>query len=338
LIVNASTVLHLNKTATEYAYHLVKTTPKDSIARQIAFRYNVSKSQALVDFDDFQDRIFALVNVPDLDPVTFLEFERDIPYSGEISAPYRLDCALTYRLPEGIDPEFAPTKRVDRELTTDEWKTILDKAWNAGIPHVVFTGGEPTLREDLLELIYHAEELGQVTGLLTDGVQLTNEDYLHNILQTGLDHLMVLLQPKDEESWHALEKVLPEDIYTTVHFTVTSENIKEICTIIDRLDEVGATSISLSDIGENLDETMEKARNYIAELDIALDWDLPVPYSPRNPVTLEVDDDEADFIEGAGRAWMYIEPDGDVLPAQEINKVMGNLLSDDWKLIWENTA
>ena len=40
-----------------------------------------------------------------------------------------------------------PIKRVDRELTTDEWGDILDKAWAAGIPHITFTGGEPTLRD-----------------------------------------------------------------------------------------------------------------------------------------------------------------------------------------------
>ena len=42
----------------------------------------------------------------------------------------------------------------------------MDKAWAAGIPHITFTGGEPTLRDDLPALIAHAEKIGQVTGLL----------------------------------------------------------------------------------------------------------------------------------------------------------------------------
>ena len=36
LIVNASTVLHLNQTATEYAYHLIKLTPDDELIRTMA--------------------------------------------------------------------------------------------------------------------------------------------------------------------------------------------------------------------------------------------------------------------------------------------------------------
>ena len=118
LIVNASTVLHLNQTAAEFAYHLVNETNHEAVIRQVAARYKISREQVMEDFEEFKERIFALVNLPDLDPITFLDFERDTPYSGEISAPYRLDCALTYQLPESVDPEVAPTKRVDRELST----------------------------------------------------------------------------------------------------------------------------------------------------------------------------------------------------------------------------
>ena len=66
---------------------------------------------------------------------------------------------------------------------------MLDKAWAFGIPHITFTGGEPTLREDLPALIAHAEANGQVTGLLTDGLKLADDAYLNSLLQTGLDHL-----------------------------------------------------------------------------------------------------------------------------------------------------
>jgi MoaA/NifB/PqqE/SkfB family radical SAM enzyme len=273
-----------------------------------------------------------------LDPVTFLDFERDTPYSGEISAPYRLDCALTYSLPEGADPEAAPTKRVERELSTEEWKAILDKAWAAGIPHIVFTGGEPALRDDLAKLIAHAEALGQVTGLLSDGEKLVDPEYLHELLQTGLDHLMIIFQPENEVAWKALETVLPEDLFTTVHLTITLENAEEIIALIDKLDDFGVTSLSLSNSGANLDEVMEAARNHAALLDIPLEWNLPVPYSARNPVALEVEETEEPQPEGAGRAWLYIEPDGDVLREQGRATVLGNALSDDWGEIWAKAS
>jgi MoaA/NifB/PqqE/SkfB family radical SAM enzyme len=192
------------------------------------------------------DRIQILSNTPDLDPVTYLDFERQAPFSGEISAPYRLDCALTYRLPAGEAPDSAPIERVARELTTQEWKSILDKAWAATIPHVVFTGGEATLRDDLPDLIAHAEALGQVSGLLSDGLRLANELYLDRLLKAGLDHLTIILQPDDEQSWQAVGNAQVEDLFLAVHLTLTPESQPSVDNILERMAGLGVKHISLS--------------------------------------------------------------------------------------------
>lgn len=332
LIVNASTILHLNKTAAEYVYYFIENLPADEVGQMVASRYRIDFAQAKSDYRDLVDRILALIEIPDLDPITFLDFDRQIPYSGEISAPYRLDCALTYRLPEEVDPEHAPTKRVTRELTTSEWGNIIDKAWQLGIPHIIFTGGEPTLREDLIQLISQAEDNGQVTGLLTDGVRLADASYLQAILLTGLDHVLIRFHPENETIWRTLEKILAEDIYTAVHLTITGENAALLDDRLNQLAQMGVHAISLSADDDALDPILEQARNTVASLDMSLIWDLPVPYSRHNPVTLEVEETEAS--DGAGRAWLYIEPDGDVLPAQGVNKVIGNVLDDTFEDIW----
>ena len=310
---------------------LVQNSPDDVAASQIATRYQVSKNQALEDFKDLKERLLTMIDIPDLDPITFFDFERDDPYAGEITAPYRLDCALTYRLPEGADPDAAPTKRVDHELSTEEWSTIIDKAWEIGIPHIVFTGGEPTLRNDLPDLIAHAEANGQVTGLLTDGLKLADNDYLNALLQTGLDHLMVLLHPEDESAWAALDNVLPQDLHTTVHLTLTQENAASASALLERLANMGVNALSLSESSPDLNEILQTTADLAAEFGLSLVWDVPVPYSTHNPIALETAEDEPP--QGAGRAWLYVEPDGDVLPTQGVNQVLGNLLQDDWDKI-----
>ncbi|MGD2156998.1 MAG: radical SAM protein [Anaerolineales bacterium] len=332
LIVNASTVLHLNRTAAEYAYHIVNQTTDEKVAETMAARYQVSREKALIDFRDIGDRIWTLIDVPDLDPITYLDFDRQSPYDGDLYAPYRIDCALTYQLPPGSDPIAAPTKRVDRELDTNEWKQIIDKAWQAGIPHIIFTGGEPTLRNDLFDLILHAEDKGQVTGILTDGLKLSDNDYLNRLLQSGLDHLMVVLQPDNSQAWEALENILPEDIFTAVHVTITEENAEQTSDILNRLANIGANAISLSATQSQLENSLHEAREKCAELELPLVWDLPVPYSVLNPVALETPDSLPD---GAGKAWLYVEPDGDVLPAQGMTRMLGNFLRDSWESIWQ---
>ena len=67
---------------------------------------------------------------------------------------------------------------------------------------------------------------------------------------------------------------------------------------------------------------------------LSLDWDLPDPYSTQHPIALELT--ENSVTQGAGQGWVYVEPDGDVLPAQGINQVLGNLLTDPWETIWKN--
>lgn len=333
MIVNASTVLNLNPTAAEYAYHFIKGADPEEAAKQIAARYRVSKGMALEDFNDFVDRIQTLISTPDLDPVSFLDFERVPPHSADLTAPLRLDCALTYKLPRGTKAEYAPVKRVERELSAEEWQTILDKAWRAGIPHITFTGGEPTLRKDLPELIAHAEKNGQVCGLLTDGLKLADKKYLDTLLQTGLDHLLFLLQPENEKSWRALEVIMPEDLFVTVHITINKKNAKKLDAILERLAASEVKSISASAADASLKAELQALANKAARLNLTLTFDLPVPYSEQNPVALETAEDGVP--PGAGRAWLYVEPDGDVLPAQGMaDRALGNFLRDEWENIY----
>lgn len=340
LIVNASTVLHLNQTATEYAYHFIHLTPPEQITEEISKRYRVKKDRAAQDYAEFAKRIQALIETPDLDPVTYLDFERHVPYTGVMSAPYRLDVALTYKLPEGAPKAAAPTKRVTKELTTTEWKQVIDKAWEVGIPHIVFTGGEPTLRDDLAELLMHAEDRGLVTGLITDGFKLSDTRYLKTLLDAGLDHAMIVLQPKKEQTWDSLasfsywKDVLNDDIFIAAHLTLTKQNAKQINALIDRLAESGISAISLSARELALNDKLQAARDHAAARDLPLVWDMPVPYSALNPVNLELEEGKGSHPVGAGKAWLYVEPDGDVLPGQGINKKRGNMLKDNWGKIW----
>lgn len=333
LVVNASTILHLNPTAAEYAYHFIKGTTPDEAAKEISKRYRISKGIALEDYQDFTDRIRTLIETPDLDPVSFLDFERVAPHSTNLTAPVRLDCALTYNLPPKTAAEYAPTKRVERELTTEEWGQILDIAWREGVPHITFTGGEPTLREDLPNLIAHAEKNGQVCGLLTDGLKLAEKSYLHVLLNTGLDHLLFLLQPDNKDSWKALETIMPEDLFTTVHITVTQTTLKKMDEILDKLAKLGVISISLGLAEESVRGSVDEVRDKAANLGMQLTFDLPVPYSAENPVAFETAKDEVPS--GAGKSWLYVEPDGDTLPAQGLaDQVLGNLLRDSWEKIY----
>lgn len=335
MILNASTVLHLNRTAAEYAYHLVNEHTPDETLKAMVPRYNIPPETIKEDFKQFAENLVNLLETPDLDPVTFFDLERATPYGKRSTAPYRLDCALTYRLVHGLDEAISPLDRVNRELSSDEWKTILTKAWDAGIPHVIFTGGEPTIRPDLADLIDHAESLGMVTGLVTDGQHLAKTEYLHSLLEKGLDHVILTIDPYDVESLEGLKDTLSEDIHVTVHMTITKENFDKIDGLLQQLVEFGAKAVSFSAANENLMPQLLTAQQKANDLELPMVWDIPVPYSRFNPISMELKANQQ-YKEGAATAWLYLEPDGDVLPSQGITEKLGNFLVDPWSTIWDN--
>lgn len=332
LIVNAATVLHLNPTATAYAMQLVKGASVDEAAKAVSRRFRVSKQQAREHYDEFRQKILTIATNPDVDPVLCLDLDRISPYAEATTAPYRLDVALTYTTnPDGQMDPMARDK-VDRELDTEEWKQILDKSWQAGIPHVIFTGGEPTRREDLIELVEYAEKLGQVTGVLTDGCRLSNREYVESLSQAGLDHFLIAYSPDNADCLKGIKNALDSDVFTALHITIIETYGDKPKEWLTQFCEMGVQAISLTIIDDPTDLTgrLAEFREYVADLAMDLVWDLPVPYSESNPISLEIPDASP----GTGRAWLYVEPDGDVLPGQGIDHILGNFLVDPWEEIW----
>lgn len=321
LIINAATVLHLNQTGTEIAYGLVQGQPSDEIARNLASRYQITTGDAFQDVENFLDRVETLIQTPDLDPVTFLDFEQTEPYSSA-TLPYRLDCALTYRLPDSIDPDLAPHTRAQIELGTQEWKAILADAWQAGVPHVIFTGGEPLLRTDLVEILQEAENLGMVSGMLTTGLPLLENGMLDQCLMAGLDHILLLLQPDIPASWQVIERCLAADLFTTVHLTVTPATMHMAESTLQRLLEMHPGAVSLSQTSPDSSDTLQALRIQVAEAGQRLVWELPVPFGASNPVNLELQIGDA---APDHHPALYVEPDGDVCPSQAEPDVLGNL-------------
>ena len=146
---------------------------------------------------------------------------------------------------------------------------------------------------------------------------------------------MLLCQSENKVFWKALKNLTPEDIAVTVHLTLSNDNLMYVPSLLEKLANKDVTSISLSADSSNLADALVAASQKASDLHLRQVWDLPVPYSAFNPVSVELESGAESAPEGAGRAWLYVEPDGDVLPAQRINKVLGNLLTDPWKKIWK---
>ncbi|RLC62560.1 MAG: hypothetical protein DRI80_06060, partial [Chloroflexota bacterium] len=98
LVINASRVLHLNQTAVEYARLILEGVPEETAVRTIRRRYRVDAPTARADYRRLQERIEALITSDgSICPIHGLDLERIDPFPVPLTAPYRMDLALTYR-------------------------------------------------------------------------------------------------------------------------------------------------------------------------------------------------------------------------------------------------
>jgi len=131
-------------------------------------------------------------------------------YSNKMKAPHRIDLMISSMKKNGhwncnqkcLHCYAAGQVYADKkELSTQEWKKIIDKCKKSYIPQLTFTGGEPTVREDLVELIDYSKWF--ITRLNTNGVLLT-EDLCKKLYDASLDSVQVTFYSANREEHNKL--------------------------------------------------------------------------------------------------------------------------------------
>jgi radical SAM protein with 4Fe4S-binding SPASM domain len=360
LIVNANRILHLNPTAALMAYVILQEAPESEAVNLIRRTYRVDAAQVKSDMGMIRAQLEELIRPDGACPIHDMGLETVMPFSARPTAPYRLDLALTYRCNNDCAHCYNVEGRVLPELSTENWKRVIDKAWQLGIPHIIFTGGEPTLREDLPELISHAEHNGQITGLNTNGRRLSEPQYVQKLVEAGLDHVQITLESGDAgihdrmvglkgahpQTVRGLKNALASQMYVMTNTTMLRTNVHDIPGTLDFLAEIGVPTIGLNalihsgrgaTVGTGLAESeltslLQVARSKIDAHGQRLIWYTPTQYCNFDPMSLELG------VKGCTAALynMCVEPDGNVLPCQSYYQPLGNLLNDSWDSIWNH--
>ena len=360
LIVNANRVMHLNPTAAFMACLILEGKTKEERMSALISRYSVSKKQAEADLSSFLFQLEELIRPDGSCPIHELDLESIMPFSARPSAPYRMDLALTYRCNNDCAHCYNARERNFPELDTDHWKLILDQLWSLGVPHIVFTGGEATLRNDLPELIAHAESNGQITGLNTNARRLADAKYVQKLVDAGLDHVQVTVESCDEQihdemmrakgafkqTIQGLKNVLATRLYVMTNTTMLRTNIHKIPDTLDFLAELGVPTLGLNaliysghglTVGTGLHERelqpiLDMAVQKTAEYGQRLIWYTPTQYCNFDPTQSNLG------VKGctASLYSMCIESNGNVLPCQSYYYSLGNMLIDPWESIWNH--
>lgn len=362
LIINASRVLFLNRTAAEFVDSFIRGDSEEAAIRRIRRHYKIDAETARKDYEDVLFVVNTFAKTPDVCPVSYLGVEKIEPFQRELSAPYRMDLALTYRCNNKCLHCYAGGPRETKELAGREWAHVIDKLFALGIPQVVFTGGEPTLRDDLSDLIAHTQKVGLVSGLVTNGRKLMDEAYFKSLVEAGLDHVQITIESHNSKvhdkitgvkgSWRetvqGLKNAIASPIYTISNTTLNRYNVKGILKTIDFVHSLGLEQFACNsliysgkapEVAKNfalneasLEPVLTQMRDHARELGMEFIWYTPTEYCILNPLQIELGIKSC----SACRISMCIEPDGNVIPCQSYFVSLGNILKDEWKKIWQN--
>jgi radical SAM protein with 4Fe4S-binding SPASM domain len=354
--------LFLNETATAYAYFFMHGLSSDEVMKKIRRAYRVNAETAKKDYEKLIYTISTMASTEKICPVSYLDVKTVEPFTHSLSAPLRMDLALTFRCQNNCIHCYAGGPHETDELSTDQWKRVIDKLHSIGVFILTFTGGEPTLREDLPELLLYAQNRGAVTGLITNGRRLKDKSYAEQLEKAGLDFIQVTLESHKPQihdqmtatkgSWKetlaGIKNALQTRVYVTTNTTLSNYNASEFLQTMDFLNELGVGAFGCNSLIysgkageiskefalplETLNDLLPKIRDKANQLGLRFLWYTPTQYCRLDPVKLGLGVKSCT----AANVNMCVGPNGDVYPCQSYFESLGNLLKDDWPKIWNN--
>ena len=292
-------------------------------------------------------------------------------YAEYMNAPHRMDLMVSAMTKNGkwhcnqkcVHCYAAGQVHADEEeLSTEDWKKILDKCRAADIPQVTFTGGEPTMREDLFELISYARWF--ISRLNTNGIRLT-ADYCRKLHEAELDSVQITFYscdaevhdrlvgaPQYENTVRGIENALAEGLSVSINTPLCTLN-RDYVKTLEFLHEKGVIYVTCSGLittGNAAGEASERLQLTGAELEEilreAVAWchehGREIAFTSPGWIPQEVFE-ELNIPSpscGACLSNMAVTPGGNVVPCQSwlSDAPLGNMLQDDWAEIWNSPA
>lgn len=288
-------------------------------------------------------------------------------YADCMKAPHRMDVMVSAMTKNGqwhcnqkcVHCYAAGQACADEgELSTEEWKAVLDKCREVGIPQVTFTGGEPTMREDLFELIEYARWF--VSRLNTNGIRLTKE-YCEKLKNAELDSVQLTFYSSNPEIHNTLvgaqqfentaagiENAIEAGLCVSINTPLCTLN-RDYLSTLKYLREKGIIYVTCSGLITTGNALTEKSQNLqLTTPEIKEILKEAVEYAHENGMEIAFTSPgwvENEFCEslgittpscGACLSNMAITPSGNIVPCQSwlSEKPLGNMLTDSWEDIW----
>lgn len=329
----------------------------------------VPKKDIEEDLEDLLDILFSVARGND--PDAEIEKLSIRAYRDNMTAPHRMDLMVS-AMTDGCGKWKCNQKCVfcyaagqemgkTTEMSTEQWKKAIDRLEAARVPMVTFTGGEPTQREDIAELVGYAKRM--VTRLNTNGANLTSE-LVQDLKKAGLDSVQVTLYSHDESVHNALvgcnhysdtiqgiRNAVAAGLDISINTPLCKKNAdyEKTLAFIHSLGVRFATVSGLICTGmaginheeydlpsDELYEIVKRGKEFCNDHEMEMDFTSPGLIEAEKLDALGMNVPMC----GACLSNMAIAPDGTVVPCQSwlgADASLGNILTDPFKRIWNHS-
>jgi MoaA/NifB/PqqE/SkfB family radical SAM enzyme len=239
-------------------------------------------------------------------------------------------------------------------LDTKTWQDILRQIRHLGVSSLEFVGGEPTLRNDLPDLIRTARELGFVSIKISSNGFLLNDIYIEELSRCGLNGCHISLDGLGdtyqyvrgvdwfEKVLHVIASLVKSKVQVLVLTNLTRQVVDELEALAALIHDLGShwfvniiENRKYGFAGVNLDKLSISATDDIARIVSIL-----TRIKQRYPSSCLLSDSDILFIKDylqnpqleravpctLGFRDIYLDPRGNVYSACMSMKAVGNVL------------
>ena len=262
-------------------------------------------------------------------PIPSKAFDRLV--SSQMSAmrgkyiPEQITISITEECPNNCIHCALPDTKNKARLSPDLVRSIIDQTQDLGTTLIIFDGGEPLLYDGLEDLVSYVDQSRAIPGLFTSGVGLTFER-ASSLKDAGLSMLSISLDSANEpghdfmrgrpgvfkEATDAIKNGLDAGLLVGIYVVLSPRNVDEL----DDFYELAKEVLSPEDLKKFDDFVERTSRTEGPRV-------FPIPQIIRKMGCF------------AGRKWLHVTPEGDVLPCACMPKPYGNIQGESLESIWK---
>lgn len=270
-------------------------------------------------------------------------------YILKIKIPFSVVFALTYRCQcNCIHCSVADYERNKHELTTSQIKKIISMIKELGCIKVTFFGGEPFLRDDIIELVSYTSSLGLRVSIDTNGIGV-NREIITYLKRHGISNINVSIDSADENIHDSLRgvkgcfkkaietiKLCVENKIPVLVSTYASKralNSGDIKRIIELAKKLNANGVKIL-FPILSGKWRKKEEELLTENELKILNSLIDPSYVYLEDALEMFKTFSKSCSAMNHNLIYISPSGELQPCPAIPYSFGNVLEKDLKKIY----